>query len=69
MSKFLAGVGELPPPLPVGKIFSFIKIYIHHVTIIVITIIAFRVERIRNSCAQFFQTFGAGTLMKKLTDV
>ena len=61
MSKFLAGVGGLPPPLPVGKTFSFIKIYIHHVTIIVITIIiAFRVERIRNSCAQFFQTFGAG---------
>ena len=65
MSKFLAGVGGLPPSLPVGKTLSFIKIYIHHVTIIVIAIIiAFRVERIRNSCAQFFQhaveTFGAG---------
>ena len=65
MSKFLAGVGALPPSLPVGKTLSFIKIYIHHVTIIVIAIIiAFRVERIRNSCAQFFEhaveTFGAG---------
>ena len=65
MSKFLAGVGGLPPSLPVGKTLSFIKIYIHHVTIIVITIIiAFRVERIRDSCAQFFEhageTFGAG---------
>ena len=56
MSKFLAGVGGLPPSLPVGKTLSFIKIYIHHVTIIVIAIIiAFRVERIRNSCAQFFE--------------
>ena len=65
MSKLLAGVGGLPPSFPVGKTLSFIKIYIHHVTIIVIAIIiAFRVERIRNSCAQFFQhaveTFGAG---------
>ena len=63
MSKFLAGVAGLPPSLPVGKTLSFIKIYIHHVTIIVIAIIiAFRVERIRNSCAQFFEhaveTFG-----------
>ena len=65
MSKVLAGVGRLPSSLPVGKTLSFIKIYTHHVTDIVIAIIiAFRVERIRNSSAQFFkhavETFGAG---------
>ena len=65
MSKFSAGAGGLPPSLPVGKTLSFMKIYIHHVAIIVITIIIiFREERIGNSCAQFFEhaveTFSAG---------
>ena len=65
MSKFSAGAGGLPPSLPVGKTLSFMKIYIHHVAIIVIAIIIiFRVERIGNSRAHFFEhaveTFGAG---------
>ena len=65
MRKFLAGVGGLSPSLPVGKTLSVMKIYIHHVAIIVITInVIFRLERIGNSCAQFFEhtveTFGAG---------
>ena len=65
MIKFSAGVGGLPPSLPVGKTLSFIKIYIHHVAIIVIVIvITFRVERIRNSCTEIFkhavETFSAG---------
>ena len=56
MSKFSAGAGGLPPSLPVGKTLSFMKIYIHHVAIIVITIIIiFRVERIGNFGAQFFE--------------
>ena len=46
MSKFSTGAGGLPPSLPVGKTLSFIKIYIHHVAIIVFAIIiTFRVER------------------------
>ena len=65
MSKFSAGVGGLPPSLPIGKTLSVMKIYIHHVGITVITIIInFWVERIGNSCAQCFEhaveTFGAG---------
>ena len=65
MNKFSAVVGGIPPSLPVGRILSFMNIYIHHVAIIVIAIIIFfRVERIGNSCAQFFEhiveTFGAG---------
>ena len=65
MSKFLAGVVGIPPSLPVGKTLSVMKIYIHHVAIIVIAIIIiFRVERIGNSRAHFFEhaveTFGAG---------
>ena len=55
MSKFSAGVGGLPPSLPVGKTLSFMKIYIHHVAIIVIAIIIiFREERIKISCEQIF---------------
>ena len=56
MSKLSAGVGGLCPSLPVGKTLSFMNIYVHHVDIIVITIIIiFRVERIGNTDAQFFE--------------
>ena len=58
MSKLSAGVGGLSPSLPLGKTLFFmnIYIYIHHVDIIVITIIIiFRVERIGNTGAQFFE--------------
>ena len=64
MRNFSAGVGGLTQSLPVGKTLSFMKIYIHHVAIIVIAIIiTFKVKRIRNSCAKFFkhavETFSA----------